>query len=217
MSRRAHHPHTPRRQRPLRQMVQRLPTAHPVHHLGAGTDHHSRPIPRPTRQEQGPVGQRRNAEHLPDLPAARRTGNRLAHPPPSPTRTLPRASPQPAMAHHPNSSHQPTNASSTSDSTTDPPAGHTTPPKPPNPNQKPGHRTRQPAPPPPTGNLPQTHTSQRHTSGNNQHPLKLIAQHPPRRWWPPRPVPHSAIHALRCGHPRRDGGRRCRANRRASR
>ena len=42
MSRRAHHPHTPRRQRPLRQMVQRLPTAHPVHHLGAGTDHHSR-------------------------------------------------------------------------------------------------------------------------------------------------------------------------------
>ena len=57
------------------------------------------------------------------------------------TRTLPRTSPQPAMAHHPNSSHQPTNASST----TDPPAGHSTPPKPPNSDQKPGHRTRQPA------------------------------------------------------------------------
>ena len=70
------------------------------------------------------------------------------------TRTLPRTSPQPAMAHHPNSSHQPTNASSTSDSTTDPPAGHSTPPKPPNPNQKPGHRTRQPAPPPPNRQPP---------------------------------------------------------------
>ena len=97
---------------------------------------------------QGPMRTRRNAEHLPDLPATRRAGNRLAHPPPPQTRTLPRASPQPAMAHHPNSSHQPTNASSTSDSTTDPPAGYSTPPKPPNPtgNPHPGFSdTSQPA------------------------------------------------------------------------
>ena len=54
------------------------------------------------------MGQRRNPKHLPDLPAARGTDHRLAHPPQSQTRSLPRNHPQPAMAHHPNSSHQPT-------------------------------------------------------------------------------------------------------------
>ena len=44
----------------------------------------SRPTPRPTRREQNTMGTRRNAEHLPDLPATRRTGHRLAHPPPTP-------------------------------------------------------------------------------------------------------------------------------------
>ena len=44
----------------------------------------SRPTPRPTRREQNTMGQRRNAAHLPDLPATSRTGHRLAHPPPTP-------------------------------------------------------------------------------------------------------------------------------------
>ena len=51
-----HHPHTPRRHRPLLQMVQRLPPAHPVHHLGTGTHHHNRPTPRPTRARTKPDG-----------------------------------------------------------------------------------------------------------------------------------------------------------------
>ena len=59
-------------------------------------------------REQTTVGQRRNAGHLPELAAVRRTDHRLAHPRESQTRSLPRNHPQPAMAHHPNSSHQPT-------------------------------------------------------------------------------------------------------------
>ena len=112
--------------------------AHSVHHP-AGTDHHSRPIPRPT-PEQGPVGQRRNAEHL--------TGRPSNGPPRTPTE--PRASPQPANPT------KPTNASSTSDSTTDPPAGHTTPPKPPKPNPAPSPNNQHPPrtrPPPTTHSL----------------------------------------------------------------
>ena len=108
VSRRAHHPHTSRWYRPVREAVQRLPPAGTMHHLGAWTDHHSRQTPRPSGREQSTVGQRRNAGHLPELAAVRGTDHRLAHPPQSQTRTLPRNHPQPAMAHHPNSSHQPT-------------------------------------------------------------------------------------------------------------
>ena len=141
-----HHPYTSRRYRPVRQMVQRLPPAGTMHHLEKRTDHQSRQTPRPSGGEQDPLGQRRNAEHLPELAAVRRTDHRLAHPPQSQTRTLPRTSPQPAMAHHPNSSHQPTNASSTSDSPTPPPAGPPTPPRTP----KPARRPQRTPPPPPT-------------------------------------------------------------------
>ena len=108
VSRRAHRPPTSRWYRPVREAVQRLPPAGTVHHLGAWTDHHSRPTPRPSGGEQSTVGQRRNAGHLPELAAVRGTDHRLAHPRESQTRSLPRNPPQPAMAHHPNSSHQPT-------------------------------------------------------------------------------------------------------------
>ena len=108
MSRRAHHPHTSRRYRPVREAVQRLPPAGTMHHLQAWTDHQSRQTPRPARREQSTVGQRRNPKHLPELAAVRGTDHRLAHPPQSQTRPIPRNHPQPAMAHHQNSSHQPT-------------------------------------------------------------------------------------------------------------
>ena len=107
MSRPPHRPPTSRRYRPLFEAVQRLPPAGTMHHVEAWTDHQSRRTPRPSGSEQGTVGQRRNAEHLPELAAVRRTDHRLAHPRESQTRSLPRNHPQPAMAHHPNSSHQP--------------------------------------------------------------------------------------------------------------
>ena len=146
MSRPPHHPYTSRRYRPVREAVQRLPPAGTVHHLEKRTDHQNRQTPRPSGGEQDTVGQRRNAEHLPELAAVPRTDHRLAHPPQSQTRSLPRTSPQPAMAHHPNSSHQPTNASSTSDPPTPPPAEPPTPPRTP----KPARRPQRTPPPPPT-------------------------------------------------------------------
>ena len=108
MSRRAHRPYTSRWYRPVLETVQRLPPAGTMHHLEDGTNHHSRPIPRPASREQNTVGQRRNQKHLPELAAVRGTDHRLAHPRESQTCSLPRNHPQPAMAHHQNSSHQPT-------------------------------------------------------------------------------------------------------------
>ena len=93
VSRRAHHPPTSRRYLPLLQTVQRLPPAGTMHHLGEGTDHRSRQTPRPAGGKQSTVGQRRNPKHLPDLPAVRGTDHRLAHPPQSQTRSLPRIIP----------------------------------------------------------------------------------------------------------------------------
>ena len=53
-------------------------------------------------------GQRRNPGHLSELAAVRGTDHRLAHPRQSQTCPIPRNQTQPAMAHHQNSSHQPT-------------------------------------------------------------------------------------------------------------
>ena len=87
LSRRAHQPHTSRRYRPLREAMQRLPPASTMHHLGEGTNHHSRPVPRPPRREQGPLGQRRN----PKTPTGT-TGRPSSGPSPGSPATTPDAS-----------------------------------------------------------------------------------------------------------------------------
>ena len=114
--------------------------------------------------------------HLPELPAARRTDHRLAHPPQSQTRPLPRANPQPTMAHHPNRGHQPTT-----------PHQPRTRPHPHRLGTQPhlNHQTRTPNPktrPPPPNQQPPTnqHPPTAHPRGNKQHPFRSIAQHPPR-------------------------------------
>ena len=157
VSRPPHRPPTSRRYRPLFEAVQRLPPAGTMHHVEAWTDHQSRRTPRPSGSEQGTVGQRRNAEHLPELAAVRRTDHRLAHPRESQTRSLPRNHPQPAMAHHPNSSHQPATPHQPRTHPHHHQLGH-------QPRLEPPHRP-QPTPPPPP-----TRHSQRAEPDNQQAP-----------------------------------------------
>ena len=82
----------------------------------------------------------------------------------------------PTAANNPRTPHQPRTQPRTHRLGTQPHLNHQTRTKNPaiEPDDQPHH--------PPTGNLPQTHTSQRRTSGNKQHPLRWIAQHPPRLW-----------------------------------
>ena len=186
LSHRAHRPHTPRRYRPLRQAMQRLPQTGPVHHRQERAHHRSRQIPRPTSRQQDPLGRRRNPHHLPPIPAARRADHRLAHTRQSPTRPIPRNQTQPDLVHHQNSSHQPTTAHQPRRRPHHQRLGahhHL------NQNQPPPDRPEPREHPQKTGHHPQNHpqgTPNQHThqpppptTHQHSHPTHPLNQHPP--------------------------------------